>query len=140
MYDTLLFLHVLAAFMLAAAAVVRSAFALGVRAAPALARLGGVLWDVGGIGTLVLGIWLAIYVDGYELWDLWIAVAIVLWAAAAETGRRARRIIAPAAGGGATGRDAGLAAERVATATLMHWLSVGLLFALLADMIFKPGA
>jgi hypothetical protein len=37
------------------------------------------LWDLGGLATLVLGIWLAIYVDGYEVWDGWIIAAIVLW-------------------------------------------------------------
>ena len=41
---------------------------------PALA-----LWNVGGLGVLVFGVWLALEVDGYELWDGWIIAAMVLW-------------------------------------------------------------
>ena len=29
-------------------------------------------WDVGGLGTLVLGIWLALNLDQYDFWDGWI--------------------------------------------------------------------
>jgi uncharacterized membrane protein len=88
-YDWLLFLHVLAAFALVAGVVSYGVVVLApagdaarrVLAAPAMA-----LWNAGGIGTLVLGVWLALDVDGYELWDGWILAAIVLWFVASAAG------------------------------------------------------
>ena len=38
--------------------------------------------------TLVLGIVLAINSDAFQVWDLWVIAAIVLWALFAELGRR----------------------------------------------------
>ena len=86
MYDWLLFLHVLAAFLLVATVVIFSAFALGAAADSRVLAVGNVLWGVGGLGTLVFGIWLAIYLDGYDLLDGWILAALVLWAGATELG------------------------------------------------------
>ncbi|MBA3433006.1 MAG: hypothetical protein H0U08_02815, partial [Actinobacteria bacterium] len=40
---------------------------------------------VGVTGTIVLGIWLAISRDEYQVWDGWVIAAIVLWVLAAET-------------------------------------------------------
>ncbi len=60
MYDTLLFLHVLAAFALAATVVIFSAIALGLAADSRVLAVGNVLWAVGGLGTLVFGIWRAL--------------------------------------------------------------------------------
>jgi hypothetical protein len=76
-YDWLLFLHVLAAFALVGTVVIFSAFALGAATDSRLLAVGNALWNVGGLGTLVLGIWLALYVDGYEIWDGWVVTAIV---------------------------------------------------------------
>jgi hypothetical protein len=134
-YDWLLFLHVLSAFALVATVVVFSAFALGVAVDSRLLAVGNALWNVGGVGTLVLGIWLALYIDGYELWDGWIITALVLYAIATELGRRAQLGYRPASGGG----------EDVATvgappAALMHWLRSLVILALLVVMIYKPGA
>ena len=98
MYDWLLFLHVLSAFALVATVVIFSAFALGMATDSRLLAVGNALWNVGGLGTLVLGIWLALYVDGYEIWDGWIITAIVLFAIATELGRRAQLGYTPAAG------------------------------------------
>jgi hypothetical protein len=120
-YDTLLFFHVLAAFMLGATVVVSSAFVLGAPAEPRTTTVANVLWDVGGLGTLVFGVWLALYVDGYEIWDGWILAAIVLWAIATELGRRVRDIA-------------------VANAATWHWLRTLAVVLLLADMVWKPGA
>jgi hypothetical protein len=127
LYDALLFLHVLAAFALGVTTVAYSAVALGASAGagPAL-RLADVFWNVGGLATLLLGIWLALDVDGYEIWDGWILGAVVLWALATEAGRRAHLELAP--GGGAGG------------ATLMHWLRTLAVVGLLVLMIWKPGA
>jgi hypothetical protein len=135
-YDTLLFLHVLSAFALVATVVIYSVFALG--AAPDLRVLmvGRVLWAAGGLGTLVFGIWLAIYLQNYELWDGWIIAAIVLWAIATEVGRRAE-VGYTALAGTAPGEAVAAGAERAA---LMHWLRSLLVLALLVVMIYKPGA
>ncbi len=124
-YDTLLFLHVLAALMVAVTAVTYSAVALGATAGGAPLRVADVCWNVGGLGTLILGIWLALDVDGYEVWDGWILGAIVLWAIATETGRRAQLELGQAGTGGAT---------------LMHWLRTLAVIALLVLMVWKPGA
>ena len=120
-YDTLLFFHVLAAFMLGATVVVSSALVLGGPAAPRTSTVANVLWDVWSLGTLVFGVWLALYVDGYEIWDGWILAAIVLWAIAVELGRRARDVA-------------------VANVATWHWLRTLFVVLLLADMVWKPGA
>jgi hypothetical protein len=135
-YDWLLFLHVLSAFALVTTVVIFSAFALGMATDSRLLAVGNALWNVGGLGTLVLGIWLAIYVDGYELWDGWIITAIVLFAIATELGRRAQLSYTPAAGGG----DAGATITDAPPAALMHWLRSLVVLALLGVMIYKPGA
>jgi hypothetical protein len=124
-------LHVLAAFLLVAGVVVYGVLLLapsGEAASRALGPPALALWNVGGLGVLVFGIWLALEVDGYELWDGWIIAAIVLW------------LIASAAGGrlGAGVREGkGIAAidgARVALAIMSLATT-----ALLIDMIFKPG-
>lgn len=121
MYDTLLFLHVLSAFMLGATVVIASAVVLRSEAPAATAAVANVLWTVGGLGTLVFGVWLAIYVDGYDILDGWIIAALVLWAAATELGRRA-------------------ADATVANPAMWHWLRTAVVVLLLADMVWKPGA
>jgi hypothetical protein len=134
-YDTLLFLHVLSAFALAATIVIFSAFAIGMATEARLLVVGNVLWAIGGLGTLVFGVWLALYVDGYELWDGWIIAAIVLFAIATELGRRAQVGYTPAAGSAGT---VAVGADR--QAALMHWLRSLVVLALLVVMIYKPGA
>ncbi|HEX2087739.1 MAG TPA: hypothetical protein VHF89_18785 [Solirubrobacteraceae bacterium] len=127
MTDALLFLHVLAAFLLMGTAVMMSGVALGAATPARTVSLANLLWDVGGIGTLVFGVWLALRDDPVvagDLGDLWIIAALVLWAVATELGRRAR---------GAAGGDR-------ATFARWHWLRVAVVVLLLADMIFKPGA
>ena len=107
MHDFLLFVHVLAAFFLVAMVVMYSSFALGGPAPPRAVTIAQVLDGIGGAGTIVFGVWLALYIDGYELWDGWILAAIVLWALAAETGRRAHAALLPSVGGAADGETAG---------------------------------
>jgi hypothetical protein len=133
-YDTLLFLHVLAAFALVATVVIFSAFALGLATDSRVLGLGNALWNMGGLGSLVFGIWLALYVKGYEIWDGWIITAIVLWAIATELGRRAQvGYVSFAAGGDAAGAE-------VRRAATMHWLRTVVVLALLVVMVYKPGA
>jgi hypothetical protein len=132
-YDWLLFLHVLSAFALVATVVLFSAFALGAPLDSRILAVANALWAVGGLGVLVLGIWLAIYVKGYEVWDGWIITALVLFAIATELGRRAQLGFTAAAAGA---EAAALSSE----AMLMNWLRSVVVLALLVVMIFKPGA
>jgi hypothetical protein len=126
-YEWLLFLHVLAAFMvvtgLAAYGVVAVNGGAAVKAAlrPAL-----VLWNVGAAGVLVFGVWLALDVDGYGLLDGWIIAAFVLWLAAGAAGGRLERALRE----GDDSVNPRLLVALMALATTL----------LLIDMILKPGA
>jgi hypothetical protein len=126
-YDWLLFFHLLAAFLLAVTAVTYSAVAFGAPAAGRTLFVADRCWDVGGLGTLVLGVWLALYLDQYEIWDGWIIGAIVLWLVATGLGESARRQLA----------EAEAVESRVA---LMHWLRTLAVVGLLVLMVWKPGA
>ena len=129
MYDFLLFVHVLSAFALGAMVVMYSSFAFGGPAPGRAVLTAQVLDGAGGIGTLIFGVWLALYIDGYEIWDGWIIVAIVLWAAAAEVGRRSHAAL--------TATGTAIATE---ASVRLHWIRTLLIVLLLADMIWKPGA
>lgn len=135
MYDTLLFLHVLAAFALVTTVIIFSAFALGASPDARVLTVGNALWTIGGLGTIIFGVWLALYVQGYEIWDGWIITAIVLWAIGTELGRRAQAGYMSVAAGG----DGSASAETRQAAT-MHWLRSVVVLALLVVMIYKPGA
>ncbi len=131
--QTLLFLHVLAAFAMASTVVIHTAFALG--AAPQsrpVTLTADVLWAVGGLGTIVLGVILALD-EGYSLLSGWIIGAIVLWMGATELGRRAQVGFA-GRGGGASGSS-----SYAAKATTMHWLRAAAVVAILVLMVWKPG-
>ncbi len=127
MYDWLLFFHLLAAFLLSVTAVTYSAVALGAAAGGRTLFVADRCWDVGGLGTLILGVWLALHLDQYEIWDGWIIGAIVLWLVATGLGDSVRRRIG----------DAETIESRVA---LMHWLRTLAVVGLLVLMIWKPGA
>jgi hypothetical protein len=143
-YDWLLFLHVLGAFAMVGATVVFWAVifasrrsdrptALAPAYVPANIAVAG-----GSLLTVALGVWLAIYLDGYELWDGWILAALVLWAISVELGRRGGADIAAAA---KTDDDAALAAAlRSGRTTSMLLGSTVALLVILALMIWKPGA
>jgi hypothetical protein len=131
-YDWLLFLHLLAAFLLAVTAVTYSAVALGALADRRTLFVADRCWDVGGLGTLILGVWLALYLDEYEIWDGWIIGAIVLWVVATGLGDTVRRRV-----GASEPTGAAVDERRVA---LMHWLRTLAVLGLLVLMIWKPGA
>jgi hypothetical protein len=126
-YDWLLFFHLLAAFLLAVTAVTYSAVAFGAVTTGRTLFVADRCWDVGGLGTLVLGVWLALYLDEYEFWDGWIIGAIVLWAVATGLGEGARKGLA----------EADAVGSRVA---LLHWLRTLAVLGLLVLMVWKPGA
>jgi uncharacterized membrane protein len=136
LYDWLLFLHVLSAFVLVASGVMYTTIAIttpaGDRAAPALqfSTLANRLGNAGGTGTLVFGVWLALHVDAYDLLDGWIVTALVLWVILAA--------LDAVLGGGLRKFRGGESDERPAPA--LHAAYAVVLLALLAVMIFKPGA
>ena len=124
-YEWLLFLHLIGAFAAVGSAVVFSVLLLGAdRVAGAeLTFLARRLWDVGGLLTLVFGIWLAL--DDYSIGDGWILSALVLWAIAGASGIRLG--MAMEEGGG----------KRVRPLYAVMTIAV---LALLVVMIYKPGA
>jgi hypothetical protein len=124
-YEWLLFLHLIGAFAAVGSAVVFSVLLLGADrvAGTQLTFLARRLWDVGGLLTLVFGIWLAL--DDYSIGDGWILIALVLWVIAAGTGVR---LGTEMEGGGG---------ERVRPLYAVMTIAV---VALLVVMIYKPGA
>lgn len=156
-YDWLLALHVLAAFSLVAALVLYSTvIALSWKlAVPSdvvrmfrITRIGDAAIIVGSIGTLVLGIWLAIDSDDYQVWDGWVIAALVLWAVSMATGGRTGNVYNAARDRAralvAEGRDTPdselSAMVRSSTGLALHTVTVVLIVALLVVMIYKPGA
>jgi hypothetical protein len=134
-YDTLLFLHVLAAFALVVTVVIFSAFVLGARGDWRILSVGNVMWAIGGLGTIVFGVWLAIYVEGYDLLDGWVIAAIVLWVIASGLGGR----VQAAFGEAFSAREGGVAIALPSQAVMLHWLRTLAVVLLLIDMVYKPG-
>ena len=154
--DWILSFHVLSAFALVGAEVIFWIMIVSlwgtdstsrVASLMRVSRVGTVLVAAGSLGTIIFGVWLAISLDAYKLWDGWVLAAIVLWAIATELGRR----------GGATYGEAGMEAQRLASAGTetspkvaetfgasrafqLHTVSSLLILLILIDMIWKPGA
>ena len=128
-YDWLLFLHVTAAFAVAAAALVFAVVALA--PAPVSARLAPVakpVWDAGGGGTLVFGIWLVANRSEFDFGDGWVIAGFALWLAAAITGNLYLSLVKRSSEGPRSPRAVALCA---ATAALV--------VAVVVVMIAKPG-
>lgn len=136
-YSTLLFLHVISAFALVTAACLFLAIALGLRSerhaatALRLAPVAGILWPVGGLLTIVFGVWLALHESQYSLADGWIIAAIVLWVIGSAIGGRLGAGYRKLAASGAAPDPATLALNLALVVTLV---------VILIDMIYKPGA
>ena len=155
--DWVIALHVLSAFSLVAGivlfwvlvfAVRRSDTPDGVLRLGPLAMVAQAAVGIGALGTIVLGVWLAFSVGGYDIWDGWIIAAIVLWlivtglgqrtSAAHEHGVRKAQELQQA---GQTGPNAELAAiNRAPTGALLHAAASAAVLLLLIDMIWTPGA
>ena len=125
MYHTLLFFHMIAAFLLAVTVVMYSAVALGATSSPRMLFVADRCWDVGGLGTLIFGIWLALNLDQYDFFDFWILFALLLWFVATGLGQTVQRRI-----GG----------EDMSAVNAMHWIRTIVVIALLVTMVWKPGA
>ena len=129
MSEALLFLHLLSATALFAGLFVFSAVALGAQMETGAMRFSLALWHAGLVGVIVFGIALALDVDGVELWDAWVLIAIVLWVAAGGAGERLAAAHKEAVGGALPGNI-----------VRAHWITVVLVLLLLADMVWKPWA
>ena len=113
-YEWLLFLHLLAAFLLFVTVVSYTAVALGAPAPGRTLFVADRCWDVGGLGTLVL-----------DFFDGWILGAIALWFVATGLGQTIQRR---------------LASDAAVDIAVMHWLRTLTVLGLLVLMIWKPGA
>jgi hypothetical protein len=137
LYDWLIFLHVLSAFLAVGSLTALWALVLSSSGATPLispdsamrfGRTAGIVVGAGMMGAIFFGVWLAIYLDGYQLWDPWILASIVIWAIAGWAGGESGKAFASDAVGG---RQAGIRYQAIN--------SVGL-FIILVLMIWKPGA
>ena len=133
MYDTLLFLHVLSAAAIFVTVVMFSAYALGAPVGRSNFAIADWAWNISGAGLVIFGVWLALYVDGYELWDGWILGALVLFGLASFFGARAREEVMKLL-------DRGDAASAARSVTMWHWLRAASIVLILVRMIWKPGA
>jgi hypothetical protein len=155
--DWVLALHVLSAFAYVAGMIVFWVLVVAVRQTDTpegtirmgpVVKVGNAAVGIGVGGTIALGIWLAFSVGGYDIWDGWIIAALVLWLIAAELGRRtgaaymqgmtkAQELQAA----GQTGPNAELLAlNRTSNGVALHSLASVVVFLILLDMIWKPGA
>jgi uncharacterized membrane protein len=155
--DWILALHVLSAFSLVAAIVLFWVMIVAVRStdtpeettrlAP-VSKVGNAAAGIGGVGTIVFGIWLAFSVGGYDIWDGWIIAAVVLWAIATGIGGRTGKEYMAGVkkaeelqAAGRTGPSAELLAiNRTRRGLLLHALASLATLLILIDMIWKPGA
>jgi hypothetical protein len=155
--DWILALHVLSAFAFVAGVIVFWVLIVAVRKTDTpdgtirmepIVKVGNAAVGIGAGGTIVLGIWLAFSVGGYDIWDPWIIAAIVLWAATGAIGQRtgveynrgmekAKELEAA----GQTGPSADLLAiNRTSRGLYLHTAASVVLLLILIDMIWKPGA
>ena len=143
--DWILALHVLSAFALVAGIIGFWMLIVAVRQADTpertirmgpVARVGNAAIGIGWVGTIVLGVWLAFSVGGYDIWDAWIIAAIVLWLIASAAGGPLTRDYRKSVGEGA---DSALAWVRSGRAAALHAVMAVATLLLLIDMIYKPG-
>lgn len=156
-YDWLLFFHVLSAFLMVGGTVVYwTILVAGWRVdRPSIAaaffrvaRPVDLLVPAASVVALGLGIWLAIYVDGYEVWDPWILAAIALWVVFVLAGSRTGKVFGRAGerareldGRGDDAPSSELTALlRSREGLAFHTVSSVALLVILVLMIWKPGA
>jgi uncharacterized membrane protein len=155
--DWLLVLHVLSAFAYVAGVTLFWVLVIAGRQrdtpegtillAPG-AKVGNIAVGIGAIGTIVFGIWLALSVGNYDIWDGWIIAAIVLWAIGGELGRRTgneylkgmHKAEELEAAGQTGPNNELLALNRTSTGLVLQTAASLTLLLILIDMIWKPGA
>lgn len=138
--DWLLALHLLSAVVLIGSFVVFWLTVLATRPAspllpdtlvPPIVRPAGITIAIGTVGTIVFGVWLAIVLDEYQVWDGWILGSLALWAVATGAGERGGDHLNRSVAGQPQARGRGVQLLAVSTVAT---------FAILLLMIWKPGA
>jgi hypothetical protein len=141
-YDWLLFLHVLSAVFLVGTVAYFWALLAATRPGRAMfsgtvslrmARPASIAIGIGTIGTLIFGVWLAIYLDEYHPWDGWIIGSLVLWAIGAGAGGRSGKALTPVG-------DEYPTPENRRLGVMLHTVVTVAVFLILILMIWKPGA
>jgi hypothetical protein len=155
--DWLLALHVLSAFAWVAAlviytVVIAAGWGLTVPSDVIrmfrVSRVGDALIAVGMMGTIIFGIWLAIDLDAYQVWDGWIITALVLWLVAGAVGGQVGKVYNGARDRAKALLDEGQDAPspelnamlRSQRGVVLLTLMILVVLALLVVMIYKPGA
>jgi uncharacterized membrane protein len=141
-YDWLLFLHVLSAALLVGGLAYFWALVVATRPSRPLfggaislrmARPATIAVTAGVAGTLVFGVWLAIYLEDYQPWDGWILASLVLWAIGTGAGERSGRALTPVG-------DEYPTPEARRRGVILHSVASAAAFVILILMIWKPGA
>ena len=108
---------------------------------------GNVLVAIGMAGTIVFGVWLAISLDAYQLWDGWVIAALVLWAIGGYLGSEAGKgyqaggeLAEKLSGEGATSSPELAEMFGASRAFWLHVATVAVVVLIVIDMIWKPGA
>ena len=145
-YEVLLFLHLIGAFALVATVVLLTTFVLATRGVegdvakvPPVLRVSTLarrLFDIGGLLTLVFGVWLALDLDAYGITDAWILIALALWVVSAGAGMRVGAAFDEAREGG----ESLATAIRSSSVVTLHVVMSLAILALLVVMVYKPGA
>lgn len=152
----LLVFHLWSAFALVAAMVLFWAMVVAARdcdsveetiAYKRIGNLGNRVVAVGGIGTIVFGVWLAFNKDGYAIWNGWIIAAIVLWIVGMAAGGRAgveyQKALTRAEELQRSGQPAPpgelRALNRTQTGLILNVIASVAILLVLIDMIWKPG-
>lgn len=155
--DWMLALHVLSAFALVSGVVFFWVIILAARQMETpepvlrlgpLSRVAEAAVGIGMGGTIILGIWLAFSVGGYDIWDPWIVAALVLWVIAGAIGQRTSaaysdpvRKAQELQASGQTGPSAELLAlNRNQNGVVLQTLASIVVLLIILDMIWKPGA
>ncbi len=155
--DWILALHVLSAFAYVAGIILFWVLIVAVRKVddpegtlrmqlPAM--VGNAAVGIGAGGTIILGIWLAFSIGGYDIWDFWILAAIVLWAIAGGVGQRTGKAYTAGVNKARELQSAGqrganaelLALNRTQIGVRLHTVATIVVLLILIDMIWKPGA
>ena len=155
--DWILALHVVSAFAFVAGLILFWVLIVAVRKTDTpdgtirmepIVKVGNAVTGIGAGGTLLFGIWLAFSYGGYDIWDPWIIIALVLWAVAGAIGQRtgveytagmtkAKEL--EAAGQSGPSADL-LAVNRTQRGLWLHTAASVVLLLIVIDMIWKPGA
>ena len=154
--DWILALHLLSAVALVAAVTMFSVMIVAVwrtddpAAVTSFMRVGlvgNVLVTIGSLGTIIFGVWLAISLDAYQVWDGWVLAALILWVLATAIGKQAgdgyratSEMAAQLVSSGSPRSPELAAALGVSRAFWFHCISTLLILLIVVDMIWKPGA